>query len=310
MAIYGNGICALTINNNNGFHEISGHGYKMACNPAYGGRIDMLTYLDQPILRATIDTGHPDPLQSACFPLVPFSNRIRNGKFSFENVHYKLDANWDGDQPVIHGQGWVSPWSYEKISEQKMIMSLFADDWWPWPYKAQQIISICKTGVQLDIMITNLSSKNMPAGLGFHPYFHRHSDTRLRCNAAKIWEPMTDGALIPSPHQNIGFGGAGRNVNDLALDHCFENIIGDIIIEHPSEGMTITMKRLSNARHGVIFVPDINGDYLCVEPVSHITGAVGDDTNIDDGNHIDILEPHQSLCLSVRIGAELRVQPT
>lgn len=278
---------------------ISGHGYYVQCNPKYGGRIDRLNYLNTPILRATLDEDDPDPLQSACFPLVPFSNRIRNGEFIFENRHHKLKDNWNGDQPVIHGQGWIKSWTYEKITEHKMIMSLSANDWWPWPFQAQQIISISDAGVAMEISVTNISPNNMPAGLGFHPYFQRRSDTQMQCNAEKIWEPMNSGPLSLATDQSIGFNNEGRNVNDITLDHCFDTIRDDIIIKSRSQGLIIKMERLLNARHAVIFVPDKNGNYLCVEPVSHITGAVGD--NVGD---IDILAPGQTMRLSMRINAE------
>ena len=46
----------------------------------------------------------------SCFPLVPFCNRIANGRFVWRGVEYRLDRNF-GDHPhAIHGLGWQRAW--------------------------------------------------------------------------------------------------------------------------------------------------------------------------------------------------------
>src|SRR5207249_2390718 len=48
--------------------------------------------------------------ETACFPLVPYSNRVREGVFSFRGKMHRLKPNM-GDHPhPLHGHGWLSPW--------------------------------------------------------------------------------------------------------------------------------------------------------------------------------------------------------
>ena len=49
----------------------------------------------------------------ACFPLVPYANRIANGRFAFAGDEVQLRRNWDRDPHPLHGQGWRSAWTIE-----------------------------------------------------------------------------------------------------------------------------------------------------------------------------------------------------
>src|SRR5438874_2009814 len=63
-------------------------------------RIDWL----RPATVEQIVSGGPEAM--ACFPLVPFSNRIRDGRFSFAGRAICLPRNVPGQAHVEHGHGW------------------------------------------------------------------------------------------------------------------------------------------------------------------------------------------------------------
>ena len=50
----------------------------------------------------------------ASFPLVPYVNRIRGGRFTFRGREVRLAPNMAGDPSPLHGQGWLSPWQVER----------------------------------------------------------------------------------------------------------------------------------------------------------------------------------------------------
>src|SRR6476469_9371793 len=53
--------------------------------------------------------GNPQAL--ACFPLVPYCNRIDQGRFRWGGRQYQLARNF-GDHPhTIHGIGWQRAWA-------------------------------------------------------------------------------------------------------------------------------------------------------------------------------------------------------
>lgn len=285
-------------------NKIEGYGYRLYCNPVFGGRIDGLFFNDVPVLREALDYSSDNPLQSACFPLVPFSNRIRNGAFIFNGKKYQLRPNWDGDQPVIHGETWQKKWQVTEKTDHQLIMQFEGQDWWPWHYRAIQSFSLSKQGVDIKLEIENLSDNEMPAGLGFHPYFPKYPDTILQFHADAIWPPMDDSPLKVSGEPHLSFNHS-RNINDYDLDHCFENLSSDIIIQQPSLGLNIIMQCISDSsasaksHHAIVFNP--TEDYFCVEPVSHISGAIGSN---EIEKPINTLQNNKKLSLHVRLIAQ------
>jgi aldose 1-epimerase len=52
-----------------------------------------------------------DGYESAAFPLVPFANRIRGGRFSFADRDVVLPLNRPPERHAIHGQAWQATWT-------------------------------------------------------------------------------------------------------------------------------------------------------------------------------------------------------
>src|SRR5262245_27743880 len=50
------------------------------------------------------------PLDMSSFPLVPYSGRICDGRFSFQGRDIALPLNFLPEPHSIHGQGWLVPW--------------------------------------------------------------------------------------------------------------------------------------------------------------------------------------------------------
>src|SRR5260370_12406805 len=50
------------------------------------------------------------PYRTAAFPLVPYSNRIREGRFAFRGRAVTLPLNRPPERHAIHGHGWQSAW--------------------------------------------------------------------------------------------------------------------------------------------------------------------------------------------------------
>ncbi len=284
---------------------LQGHGYRLHYNPVFGGRLDGIFYHDIPILRETLDYSSDNPLQSACFPLVPFSNRIRNGAFNFNGKHYRLEPNWDGDQPVIHGEAWQNQWQVIQKSEHQLVMKFEGQGWWPWHYRATQSFILSAQGIDIKLEIENLADSEMPAGLGFHPYFPKYADTLLQFHAGAIWPPMDAKPMQACNAPHLSFNHS-RNINEYGMDHCFEKLRGDIIIQQPSLGLKIIMqcalKDMASAQSHNAIVYNPTEDYFCVEPVSHITAAIGSD---DIGKPINILKKNEKLSLYLKISGEI-----
>src|SRR5262244_154359 len=51
-----------------------------------------------------------NPYLASAFPLVPYSNRIREGRFSARGRSLIQPLNWPPERHAIHGHGWQTPW--------------------------------------------------------------------------------------------------------------------------------------------------------------------------------------------------------
>ena len=87
---------------------IAAAGYELVLAPGIGGAIASFTHEGRPVLRGCAAPN--SPLDCGCFPLVPYCNRIRGGRFNFRGITVRLAPNMKGDPSPLHGQGWLGPW--------------------------------------------------------------------------------------------------------------------------------------------------------------------------------------------------------
>jgi aldose 1-epimerase len=228
------------------------------------------------LLRPTPDlaVARDDPWAMGCFPLVPWSNRIRDGRFMFGERTVSLLPNRPRDRHTIHGHGFQAAWSVtDKGPSHAVLVHAHAPDAWPWAYRAVQRVQLTPASLELELTLTNEGNTAMPAGLGWHPYFPRTAGTTLTARVAGLW--LTDGetlptaCITPAPDQDPGRGLA---VDRVALDNAFVGWDGRAVITWPERGT-----RLHLTAHGpigglVVYSP-AGQSFFCAEPVSHITDA-------------------------------------
>ena len=249
---------------------------RLVLAPEVGGAIAAFTVAGHDVLRPKVD-GVTDALLTASFPLVPFCNRIPNGRFTFEGREVVLPPNL-GDHPhALHGQGWRAAWTLEKTEGGEAVLSYDhpAGDW-PWAYRAEQRFVLGETSLRVELTVTNTSETAMPAGLGFHPYFPARADETLTAANDGVW--MIDADVLPTVHHAGAWGpdwaaGAGVAGHDL-IDHCYTGWNQRAVLSAPGQaGAMITASEECRWLH--IYVPPGEG-YLCVEPCASRPNPFGE----------------------------------
>ena len=217
---------------------------------------------------------------TSCYPLVPFSNRIANGRLAFGGEIFHLEPNWPGVRHPMHGDGWAHAWdvvrqdrtSAELVYLQEAVAGAAA---WPFRYRARQTFALDEVSLTIGISIENLEDREVPAGLGLHPFFVRDAETELACRLSGVWR--TDPEVLPLQHLPVppewDFS-RSRRVDGMGLDHCFDGWNGKATVTWPQRGLRLVLSATEAFRHLVIYVPD-GQRYFCVEPVSHANGAIG-----------------------------------
>jgi aldose 1-epimerase len=250
--------------------------------PRAGGSIARFRAGDVDLLRpmALADRQSGRGNNAAAFPLVPFSNRIANGRLDFEGETFHLKPNWPGIAHPMHGDGWSHGWDIVRADGQSAEIAYLHEragneGGWPFRYRARQSYRLGPDRLTVAMAIDNLEDRPVPAGLGLHPFFVRHSDTELMCHARAVW--LADAEVLPVERVPLPASwnfDRPRRVDEVVLDNCFDGWPGKAAVFWPSRRLRLDLEASEPFRHAVIFVPP-GKPYFCVEPVSHANGDVG-----------------------------------
>jgi len=248
--------------------------------PAIGGSLTHFHWSDRsgtmPWLRATrmedADTGPADRL--ACFPLVPFSNRIRKGRFTFGGRTIALPLNQLPQPHAEHGHGWQAVWTpVTRTDDTATIEYVHAADAWPFPYRAQQAVAITEDDLRVTLSIENTGTQTMPAGLGLHPYFPATPRCTLATAVDAMWatdvEVMPTALVAADPRFAAG---DGLPLATTPLDNAFTGWRRSATIRWPERRARLVLDADGPLGFLVVYSPPGEG-YFCAEPVSHCTDA-------------------------------------
>lgn len=246
---------------------------RLEIDPARGGAITAFDWRGLPIFRPACG---PSMLDTACFALIPFSNRIAHGRFNASGHHVQLSPNFPGsDHPhPLHGFGWLSAWRTVLSNKDTALLEhCYNDGEWPWPYAARQHFILTEDSLTIHLSIRNLSGTPMPCGLGLHPYFPCNDQTRLR--ALHKAEVIVDAECLPvganaSAEPRDWWDGAPAASREV--DTAYLNRTGAISIQWPDKGAELVIEPSDHLAHTVIYTPAGEG-FFCVEPVSHATNS-------------------------------------
>ena len=270
--------------------------------PDLGGSIARFSYVDGEekvnIFRAS-DSVPKTILDAASFPLVPFCNRIREGRFSFRGREVTLATNMPGDPSPLHGHGWLSAWEVEKASEThaELVFRHDAGEW-PWRYEARQSFRLEPDNLTIRLACLNLSDEPMPCGLGQHPYFHCTAETILDTQVAHAWtidEKVLPVEKVPA----IGrFGLANRFVCGQDLDNGFGGWGGSARMRLPGAPFTLEMSS-ADASFFQLYSPATGGIFVA-EPVTHANAALNEPEESWAELGLRVLEAGEEMALTAK----------
>jgi len=289
-------------------HEIVtlGHGASaLSVVPAVGGGITRFSTGDgridwlRPARSDAIAAG--DPTGLACFPLVPYSNRIRDGRFPFQGRVVAMPRAETREADAEHGHGWVSPWTIvERAAARLVIEYRHRPDSWPFAYRARQTFVLDAAGLAVTVALTNEGDGAMPCGLGLHPYFPRTPRARLTASVGGMWrtdERALPLALVtPEPGRTPEHGLA---VDRVALDNVFTEWSGTALIDWPEDGRRLTLQASGPLGFLVVYTPP-GEPYFCAEPVSNCTDAFNLAAAGRDDTGMIVLAPGEHVAATVR----------
>lgn len=242
--------------------------------PSQGGAISRLDVCGLPVLRPW--NGDADnPFTQASNILVPFSNRISQEGFHWNGKHHRLHRNFDADPFPIHGDGFQRSWQIQQDADRAH-MTLDDGRIGPWRYQASQAFRLSETGLSILLSITNTGELRLPFGCGFHPWFPRDAQTRLRFSAQQVW--MEDHQHLPTTSLRLPEAvdwsfECPRSPPDTLINNCYTGWAGVAHIEQGSKAVSCTLEASDNLGTLIVYSPARTADFVCLEPVSHLVDA-------------------------------------
>ena len=277
---------------------------RLQLSPSIGGAISAFEWIgedgaNRPILRKC-HTPLEKVLEASCFPLVPYVNRIRGGRFTFRGREVRLAPNMAGDPSPLHGQGWLNPWRVERQDETSAVLTYRHEPGeWPWSYEARQEFALDEGGFSIRLTCRNTSDEPMPCGLGQHPYFPCGGETRVDTQVECVWtidEKVLPVEKVPAEGR---YDLRDRLVCGQDLDNGFGGWGGEARMSDPGWPYAL---RLSSpeAKFFQIYSPSQGGIFVA-EPVTHANAAL----NAPEGEWPElgmrVLEPDEAMSLDLRL---------
>jgi aldose 1-epimerase len=246
------------------------------------------------------------PLDCGSFPLVPYCNRIRGGRFAFRGREIVLRPNMAGDPSPLHGQGWLSPWDVVSADEAAatLVFRHEAGEW-PWAYEARQDFTLDQGGLSATLSCTNRSSEPMPCGLGHHPYFACNAETRIDTDVACAWNVDEDVLPLDKVPAEGRYDLRDRLICGQGLDNGFGGWSGRARIATPDAPFRLELSS-PDARFFQLYSP-VSGGFFAAEPVGHANAALNAPEEDWAELGIEVLKPGATMSLTMRVDViELR----
>jgi aldose 1-epimerase len=278
-------------------------GLELQLSPSIGGAISAFDWTGAGGRRAILRKCHSslEKVLDACsFPLVPYVNRIRGGRFTFRGREVVLQPNMHGDPSPLHGQGWLNPWTVEHADETSCVLTYRHEAGeWPWSYEAQQQFSLDERGYSVRLTCRNMSGEPMPCGLGQHPYFDCGPQTRIDTHVGCAWtidEKVLPVSKVPAEGR---YDLRDRLVCGQDLDNGFGGWGGETRMSDPE--WPYDLRQTSpEAKFFQVYSPSGGGIFVA-EPVTHANAALNAPESEWHELGMKVLEPGEAMSLDMRL---------
>ena len=283
--------------------ELTAGQLRLQLSPSIGGAISAFEWTGadrrEPLLR---ECNNPleTVLDAASFPLVPYVNRIRGGRFEFRGREVVIAPNMAGDPSPLHGQGWLGAWQVVAQEAARATLGFrHGAAEWPWDYEAAQEFALDEAGLSVALTCRNLSAGPMPCGLGQHPYFPCGPETRIDTQVTHAWTIDEHVLPVEKVPAHGRFDLTDRSVCGQNLDHGFGGWGGTARLSDPGWPCDLRLSS-PDARFFQLYSP-AGGGIFVAEPVSHANAALNAPEEQWAELGMRVLEPGEEMRLDMRL---------
>ena len=209
--------------------------------------------------------GPPDDddtsIHWGCFVMAPWPGRLAAGRF--ERAGRTIQLRRTHGRHAIHGLTWNRAWRLDRSGPDEADLSIeLPRDEWPMGGRVRQRVALTPTSLRLEAAIE--ADEPMPAALGWHPWFVRRGDPRLRVDASAALETER---MIPTGSTRSVSGRAdlryGTALGNRRLDLTYVGARSPAVVTWPDAELTIEFD--PSPAPLVVYSPPA---CFCVEPMT------------------------------------------
>ncbi len=237
--------------------------------------------------------------------LLPFPNRIKDGKYYFEGKEFQLPINKPKENNAIHGFIWNKPFEItgDKCSNSSASISLKYNypgyyDGYPYPFLVGYKYTLGAAEFSIEISVTNIGKTSMPLGIGWHPYFTFHKpadELQLQLPPCKLLE--VDERMIPSGIKNEYTDFKELNIiSTTTFDTAFEltGAGNESRLHDAGSGATLFLSQGKAFRYLQVYIPP-DRKSIALEPMTCPANA------FNSGDGLIVLKPGEKFEGSIRL---------
>ena len=288
-----------------GLHYIelrsSGGASKVQISLNEGGRLSNLVFEDTQVLADFDASTYKNNYASSI--LFPFVNRIKDGKYTFNNSKYKLNCNEVDKNNALHGLVYNKTFVCTKkaLTLNDASVTLQYKDYgehqgFPFKFNIELTYTLNKKGIIVSVNIINKDEKPFPFSLGWHPYFYSknlyNSTLSFRSNKKYVFD-----------NQQIISGTTDLNIEmpfqlkAVTLDDCYPLKTNEIDFLTPEYSFNIASTSKENFLQ--LYTPEVR-NVIAIEPM---TGAVD---NFNNKIGLQTLQPNETYNMKWLLAIETR----
>lgn len=204
--------------------------------------------------------------------LFPFTGRVKNGKYTYNNKNYQLEINNTETKSALHGLVYNKQFkllNYNASDESQTIVLKYTEDkrteGFPYKYSIALTYTFFKNYFELDINIKNNDDDPFPFSLGWHPYFYSKSiyDSKLLIESNKKAIFDKNMSLVKFSQNNYQ---SEFQIKNTKLDDCFEIVKSDVgfITRDYKINIASTLKE----NYVQVYTPPSEENHIAIEPLT------------------------------------------
>ena len=185
-------------------YEIGAGGYRAVVTEC-GAALRCSSTTDARSSSAGRRTSRPPPGRGQL--LAPWPNRIRDGRYTFDDRDLQLPLSEPDRSNASHGLARWASWTLEELTPQSvsLVLRLMAQTGYPWTLDLHVLYDVSAAGLTITFTATNLSRSQAPYALGAHPYLTTGTgpvdawELTLPCDTRLL----VDDRMIPTGRESV-----------------------------------------------------------------------------------------------------------